>query len=57
MSDETYQALQAAINIARFEQVRCVSTLKRLLIQRGHEPDHVHEAVHAWANYEKGKQC
>ena len=57
MSDETYQALRAAINIARFEQVRCVSTLKRLLIQRGYEPDHVHEAVQAWANYEKGKQC
>ncbi|CAH2910822.1 MAG: hypothetical protein CPSOU_1857 [uncultured Paraburkholderia sp.] len=56
MSDETYQALRAAVNIARFDQIRCVSTPKRLLIQRGHAPEHVYEAVQAWAEYEKGKR-
>ncbi|MDR6421348.1 hypothetical protein J2801_003636 [Paraburkholderia phenoliruptrix] len=57
MTDAVYQALRAAVNIARYEQVRCVSTLKRLLIQRGHAPDDANEAIQAWVNYERSKQC
>lgn len=57
MTDEVYQALRAAVNLARYEHVRCVSTLKRLLIQRGHAPEHANEAIQTWANYEKDKRC
>jgi hypothetical protein len=56
VTDNVYQALRAAVNLARFEQIRCVSTLKRLLIQLGHAPEDASAALQAWANYEKEKR-
>lgn len=56
MGDDAYQALRDAVNLARYEQIHSVSTLKRLLIQRGHAPEDANEAIQTWANYEKAKR-
>jgi hypothetical protein len=56
MTPDAYQALRDAVNLARNERIRSVSTLKRLLIQRGHAPEHANEAIQTWANYEKAKR-
>lgn len=57
MTDEAYIALRAAVNLARNKQVRCLSTLKRLLTQHGFQQEHISEAIKIWANYERSKQC
>jgi hypothetical protein len=56
MTDQGYLALCAMINMARFDQIKCVSTLKRVMTQRGYQPEHIAEALGAWAKHEWGKR-
>jgi hypothetical protein len=56
MTDDTYQALRDAVNLARFEQIRTVAALRSRLSQRGWPEQTVNEAIQAWANYERSKQ-
>lgn len=56
MSDEGYIALRALVNIARNEQIRCFSNLKRIMIQRGFKSEHIAEAITTWRSYEDGKK-
>jgi hypothetical protein len=56
VSDEGYVALRALVNIARNEQIRCLSTLKRVMIQRGFQSEHITEAITTWRSYEESKK-
>lgn len=56
MTDDAYQALRDAVNLARNEQVRNVAVLKSRLQQNGHTYEAATEAIQTWANYEKAKQ-
>ncbi|HKS67552.1 MAG TPA: hypothetical protein VJR26_09970 [Candidatus Acidoferrales bacterium] len=55
MSDAGFHALRAAINLARFDGIKSLSTIKEKLAQNGHTPEAVEEAVKYWANYEVSK--
>lgn len=56
MTDEVYEILRAAVNLARFEQIRSLPTLKSRLIRRypGRDTE-VNEALFAWAEYTQSK--
>lgn len=56
MTDEAYIALRALLNIARNQQIRSLSTLKRIMIQSGYQPEHIAEAISHWQQYEDKKQ-
>lgn len=56
MTDDVYQALRDAVNLARSEQVRSAAALRSRLSQRGWAEQTINEAIQAWANYEKGKR-
>lgn len=56
MSEDGYIALRALVNIARNEQIRCLSTLRRVMIQRGFESEHITEAIIEWRSYEDKKK-
>jgi hypothetical protein len=56
MTDDVYQALRDAVNLARSQSIRRVGALKATLMQRGWPEQTVNEAIQAWANYERSKQ-
>lgn len=51
MTDEVFAILQSAVNIARFEQVRRLTTLRERLMKKfpGKEQE-INEALIFWAN-------
>ncbi|WP_430229616.1 hypothetical protein [Paraburkholderia tropica] len=57
MTEQGFHTLCAMINMARFEQIRCLSTLKRRLVQQGYAQEHIAEAIQAWAKYGWEKRC
>ncbi|MBB5508094.1 hypothetical protein HDG35_004372 [Paraburkholderia sp. JPY681] len=57
MPDDVYQALRAAVNLARFEQIRSVPALKSRLQQMGHSDEAARQAIKTWADYERSKRC
>lgn len=56
MTDDAYQALRDAVNIARQQSMRRVGSLKEELIRRGWPEQTVNEAIQTWANYERAKR-
>jgi hypothetical protein len=56
MTEDAYQALRAAVNLARNEQVRNVAALKSRLRQMGHSDEAATEAIKTWADYERLKR-
>lgn len=56
MTDQGYLVLRAMIDLARSKQIRCLSTLKRLMVQHGYQQEHIDEAVEQWAKYERAKR-
>ena len=56
MTEQGLEALRALVNVARNQQIRCLSTLKRVMVQQGFEPDHITEAITEWARYEDRKK-
>ena len=56
MTDDAYQALRDAVNLARIQCIRRLDALKAELLQRGHSEQTVNEAIQTWANYEMAKQ-
>lgn len=56
MTDDVFEMLRAAVNIARFQQIRGVETLRAELVRRfpGRNED-INDAILAWANYEQAK--
>jgi hypothetical protein len=56
MTEDTYQALRDAVNLARSQCIRRVGALRSALLQRGWPEQTVNEAIQAWANYERSKQ-
>lgn len=56
MNDQSFDALRAAIAIARDQNIRCLSTLKRILIQSGFAEQHITEAIAMWRSYEDVKR-
>lgn len=57
MTDDAYQALRDAVNLARAQQIRRLPALKSALLQRGYPEATVNEAIQTWANYEKAKRA
>lgn len=56
MPDAVFEILCSAVNLARFEQIRCVAALKsRLLREYPGREDEVEQAIRSWANYEQEK--
>ena len=56
MTDDVYQALRDAVNLARMREIRRLPALKAALLQRGWPEHTVNEAIQTWANYEKAKR-
>jgi len=56
VTDDAYQALRDAVNLARSQYIRKVGALRAALLQRGHSEQTVNEAIQTWANYERSKQ-
>ncbi len=56
MSEDGYIALRALVTIARNEQIHCLSTLKRIMVQRGFHAEHISEAITEWKQYEDRKK-
>lgn len=56
MSDDAYQALRDAVNLARIRQIRRLPALKAALMQHGWSEQIANEAIQTWANYEKSKR-
>jgi hypothetical protein len=56
MSEGVLEMVMAAVNVARFESVRRVASLRSILTRRfpGREAD-IDSAIQYWANYEKSK--
>lgn len=56
MSEGVLEMVMAAVNVARFERVRRVASLRSILTRRfpGREDD-IDSAIQYWANYEKSK--
>jgi hypothetical protein len=55
MTDDTYQALRDAVNLARMRDIRNKDALRSALVQHGWSEKTANEAIQAWANYEKAK--
>jgi hypothetical protein len=55
VTDDTYQALRDAVNLARMRDIRRVGALRSALVQRGWSEQTANEAIQAWANYEQSK--
>jgi hypothetical protein len=56
MESETFDALRAAVNIARQYQTRGPAQLRRIMTQSGFTDDQITKALAAWASYEKSKR-
>lgn len=56
MTEDAYQALRDAVNLARAQCIRKVGALRAALLRHGHSEQTVDEAIQTWANYEKAKQ-
>jgi hypothetical protein len=56
MTEDVYQALRDAVNLARFQSIRHIGALKSALLQRGWTEQTANEAIQAWANYERSKR-
>lgn len=56
MSDDAYQALRDAVNLARHHGIRSKEALHAELIALGWSEATVNEAIQTWANYEKAKR-
>lgn len=56
MTEGVFEMLRAAVNIARFQQIRQLTTLRAELVRRfpGRNDD-IDGAILAWANYEQAK--
>lgn len=52
MTDQSFDALRSAIGLARDQNIRCLSTLKRILVQKGFSEEHIGEAIATWRSYE-----
>jgi hypothetical protein len=52
MTEDGYEALRAALALARNHQVRTVAELRRTLIYKGYKPGPVAEALQFWGNRE-----
>lgn len=56
MTETQLSCLQAAVTIARDEQIERVEKLKQRLRDRGFTTDDVNEAILFWAKYEMKKE-
>lgn len=56
MTECVFEMLLAAVNIARFQQIRKVTTLRAELVRRFPDRNEdIDGAILAWANYEQSK--
>ncbi len=56
MTEGVFEMLRAAVNIARFQQIRKVTALRAELVRRFPDRNEdIDDAILAWANYEQTK--
>lgn len=56
MSEESFEIMRCAVNIARNGQVRGLATLRAILKEKfPGQDEQIEEAITAWANYEAGR--
>lgn len=55
MTEDAYQALRDAVNLARHRGIRTKEALRVELLALGWSEATVTEAIQAWANYEKAR--
>lgn len=56
MEPETFDALRAAVTIAKEHHVTSRTQLRRIMTQRGFTDEQVSEAIVTWENYERSKR-
>lgn len=56
MTEQVMCALKAAVNVARNHNISHLKALREILIDDGHDPSDVEEALRMWANYEQAKR-
>lgn len=56
MTEGVFEMLRAAVNIARFQQIHNVTTLRAELVRKFPDRNEdIDDAILAWANYEQTK--
>lgn len=56
MNDHDLTTLQAAVRLARNDQIGSADLLRRKMAEAGHAPEDVDRALMTWAKYEQGKR-
>lgn len=56
MNHHELTTLQTAVRLAREEQIGSVNLLRRKMVEAGHAPEDIDQALMTWANYEQGKR-
>lgn len=51
LSAKGFEALEAAIRVARDQQVKRVARLRSLLLDLGYKKSEIDEAIHYWSKY------
>jgi hypothetical protein len=56
MPDDVFEAVRAAVQIAKDRQIRSLKNLESILLREGFAADAVKQAIQFWADYEGSKQ-
>jgi len=56
ISDQVFDALRSAVRLAREESIRNVATLRKRLVEEGHEEDDAKAGIRLWVDREAEMQ-